>query len=110
MGKILYAGGNIPGVVPGVGVQVVHIDPCTVGDTRTHEREPFRREAIATVQVAVVPCDAVEIDEVKVGERVEARTNCSTAGGSGTISMRVTCVERCMVVEVFLDVNDVVWL
>lgn len=89
-------------------MQVIQIDLDPVGDSQTHVGEALGREAVAGVEVALVPLDALQAGPGVVGDGVEAAAEGDAAGGAGAVGIGQGRVEGGMVVEVFLQVDDVV--
>jgi hypothetical protein len=107
-------------------VQVDRVEVHAFLDARAHEREALRGEAVgAGVIGAGVPLDALKVDPVKVGERVEAgaeghflfvstlqlrglaRSKRTASTGCRAVWMVVILVQGGVVVEVL--VREVSW-
>lgn len=98
------AGGQVGGFGTGIGVGVVDVQQHPVVQPHLHVAEALRCEAIGAV--ALVPLDPGEVVEGIVAQRVEAIADGGTAAGGRAVGMVVAGVERSVVVEVFLHVNQ----
>ena len=90
-------------------MQVVHVDPNSVVDLDPHEGEPLRSQAIVARCIrTLVPFDPLEVDPVEVGQSVQARPERYATAGRRPERMVVILVQGGVVVEIFLNMDDVV--
>jgi len=55
-----------------IGMDIVKVNLGAVTDTQAHESKPFRCKTVSTVEIAVIPLGALEVDVGKIGESVKA--------------------------------------
>lgn len=90
-------------------MQIVKVNFSSL-DVDAHEAEALRCQAIARVQVALVPLLAGESSPGIVGHGVQAISKWYTARGWCTVRMVVGRVYVRVKVEVFLEMNDIISL
>ena len=88
-------------------MHVVRIDPNTLADLQSHEGEAFRSQTIRSTRIAALsPFGPLKVYPVEQRQRVHAISEGYSAASRSAVRMIVVCVERSMVVEVLLNMND----
>lgn len=98
---------------PSVGVQIVEVKVDALVNPCPHEGESLGRQTVVVVvqdSIALVPLGPLKVNPGVVAQRVQTIANASTAAGGGPVRMSVVLVERRVVVEVLLNMDDVVRL
>lgn len=95
--------------VPGIGVEVVDVDIHALGRIPAHEREALRRQTIRARSIrADFPLNTDKIDPVPSRHSIHTASERHSAGSSSAEGMVIGLVDRGVVVEVFLHVDNVV--
>ena len=90
-------------------MEVVDVNVHSLRRVPSHESEPLRSQAISPRSIrAGLPLDAFKVDPAVVRERVQATTKWHAARSGSPLGMIVSLVDGGMVVEVFLEVDEVV--
>jgi hypothetical protein len=94
---------------PSISVQVVHINVSTLRHGPSHKSKALRSQAVRTRSIgASVPLDTLVVDPVVVGDCVEAAANGYATRSSSPLRVVVGRVDGCMVIEVFLHMDEIV--
>jgi hypothetical protein len=93
--------------LPSIAVKVVQINLDARGNRDAHVRETLGREAIARVQVALVPLDLLEGRPRIIGDSVQTRTKGHASGSGRTMRVVIRLINVGVEVEVLLEVHDV---
>lgn len=92
-------------------MQIIKVDIHPLIDPHPHAGEPLRRQTIGATRLrALRPLHALKVHPGEMGEGIQAGADARAAGGRRAVGVRIAVrlVDSSVVVEVFLDVDDIV--
>ena len=81
-------------------MEIVEIHLNSVSELESHESEPFRREAVSTIEIAFVPFDSGECAPAIIRDCVQSTAEGDTPRGCSALRMVVCLIDIRMEVEV----------
>lgn len=100
--KTIYPAGEITErYLPSIGMQIVHVNPNSIGYLHTHKCETFGSQTISPRRIgAILPFRAGKINPGKVAEGVHSGTNACSSSGRSSVRVSVGGVDIGMVIEI----------
>lgn len=101
---LILAGGTRPDL-PSISVKVIYIDFDSSCQLKTHKREAFGSQAVAFIEVAVVPSNPFEGAPGVVGYSIQPTTKWYPSRRCCSVGVIVGGVDVSVVVEILLLVK-----